>query len=135
MRKPSILISLLLACALAACESRGGVFSTTEKPFQQGEARKYGAIATLTSTMNLSTGFSGGGYPSGQPWTSGPVYNTPSPGQQGFYTVTASATTTIAVPSTALWVRIDPPASSSMQKNFKSVSGDTGTPIPKQGNS
>ena len=79
-----------------------------------------------TSVHNESAGFSGDGIPSGQPWSSGPIYNTPSPAFEGPIPLT-NGTTAIPIPAGSLWIKIIP-TTTGAQKTWKGAnSGDTGT--------
>lgn len=84
-----------------------------------------------TSVANLSTQFSGDGWPNAQPWVSGPIVNTPSPANVQTVLLASAATTAVPVPPTALWVRLTASPSSSIAKQFKTVSGDVGSYFTK----
>ena len=80
---------------------------------------------TYTSQYADQYGFAGGGLPNAQPWTSGPIVNTPSPVTQERVAL-AIGLNTFAVPPNTIWAKYVPDANGGI-KTYKTVSGDTGT--------
>ena len=82
--------------------------------------------STITSTYADQFGFSGNGFPPAQPWTSGPIVNTPSPGMQEPVAL-AIGSNTIAVPAGTLWVKVVPQPTGAAKTWRGGTSGDAGT--------
>jgi hypothetical protein len=81
-----------------------------------------------TSTYADQFGFAGDGFPNAQPWTSGPIVNTPSPASQEPWNLTVT-TNSLPVPAGTLWMKVIPTSAGGAKTWKGAVSGDTGTRI------
>lgn len=113
-------LPLLLALCLAACAPAASP-APAKTP---AGVHRLGAVAQLQSQLTIGLQLQGSGISS--TWSSGAIFNNPSPGSQ-IPVALAAGNNAIPVPAGARAIILIPTPSSVVVKMFKTLVGDTGS--------